>query len=84
MKQNCLSSLNNEQKQALRNSCELLRQRKEMHTSLWNCMQAIEMQGSSRDCMKVHGTQFELVCLFTKNDTCTKNNHCPKRLCNAQ
>jgi len=27
-------------KQALRNSCELLRQRKELHTNSWNCMQA--------------------------------------------
>ena len=27
-------------KQALRNSCELLRQRKELHASLGNCMQA--------------------------------------------
>ena len=27
-------------KQALRNSCELLRQRKELHINSWNCMQA--------------------------------------------
>ena len=27
-------------KQALRNSCELLRQIKELHTSSWNCIQA--------------------------------------------
>ena len=27
-------------KQALRNSCEQLRQRKELHTSSWNCIQA--------------------------------------------
>ena len=28
--------------QALQNSCELLRQRKELHTSSWNCMQVHE------------------------------------------
>ena len=31
----------------LRNSCELLRQRKELHTSSFNCMQAHETQGTA-------------------------------------
>ena len=35
-------------KQALRNSCELLRLRKELHTFSWNCMQ-------------VHGTSCKLI-----------------------
>ena len=39
-------------KQALRNSCELLRQRKELHTSSGNCIQA-------------HGTACKLMVLLT-------------------
>ena len=45
--------------QALRNSCELLRQRKELHASSRNCMQAhgtscklIEFHDSSGNCMQ--------------------------------
>ena len=38
-------------KQALRNSCELLRQRKELHTSSWNCMQA---HGTSCKLIELH------------------------------
>ena len=44
------------EKQALRNSCELLRQRKELHTSSWNCMQA-------------HGTSCKLIKLYESSGT---------------
>ena len=41
--------------QALRNSYELLRHRKELHTSSCNCMQAHETS-----CMYIHGTSCKL------------------------
>ena len=40
-------------KQALRNSCELLRQWKELHTSSWNCMQA---HGTSSKLRELHAS----------------------------
>ena len=49
--------LANIKQQALRNSCELLRQRKELHTNSWNCMQA-------------HGTSCKLRELHTSSWTC--------------
>ena len=37
-------------KQALRNSCELLRQRKELHASSWNCMKHCMEHTDIRTC----------------------------------
>ena len=55
-------------KQALRNSCELLRQRKELHARSWNCMQAHgtacklrELHESSWTCMQAHVTACKLI-----------------------
>ena len=54
--------------QALRNSCELLRQRKELYTSSWNCMQAHvtscklrELHASSWTCMQAYVTACKLM-----------------------
>ena len=48
-------------KQALLNSCELLRQRKELHERSWNCMQA---HGTSCKLMELHSRSWNC-CLFT-------------------
>ena len=55
-------------KQALRNSCKLLRQRKELHTSSLNCMQAHgtscklrELYANSWNFMHVYVTQCKLM-----------------------
>ena len=54
--------------QALRNSCELLRQRKELHTSSWNCIQAygtacklLELYASLWNSIQAYGTAFKLM-----------------------
>ena len=55
-------------KQALRNSCELLIQRKELHASSCNCMQGhrtackvMELHASSCKCMQAHVTACKLM-----------------------
>ena len=57
-------------KQALRNSCELLRQRKELHTSSWNCMQA-------------HGTSCKLIKFMKVQGTACKLRELHPSLCNC-
>ena len=55
-------------KQALQNSCELLRQRKELHTSSWNYMRGQEiawklmhLHASLPNCMQAYVTACKLI-----------------------
>ena len=60
--------LANIKQQALRNSCELLRQRKELHTNSWNCMQdqgtackIMDLQVSSFNWIQAYVTALKLM-----------------------
>ena len=65
-----------QQKQALRNSCELLRQRKELHTSSWNMQvnetacKLIKLNASLHNCMKAFVTACKLMWLHLSSQIC--------------
>ena len=68
-------------KQALRNSCELLRRRKELHTSSWNCTQAhktsfkvMELHVRSSYCMQAHETSCKVMELHVSSGNCMQAN----------
>ena len=54
------TNMEQEDKQALRNSCELLRQRRELHASLCNCMQAY-VTACKLNCIQTYVATFKLM-----------------------
>ena len=53
--------------QALRNSCELLRQRKELHTNNETSCKLMEMRASSWKCVQAHETACKLMVLHVSS-----------------
>ena len=55
------NGLSEKTKQALRNSCELLRRRKELHATHVTACKVIELHARSWNCMQAHVNAYKLL-----------------------